>query len=47
MEVVEVNEGEVVGMRFIDLCLERNTKTIYYIMYSKRHNIYFKTGYDG
>jgi hypothetical protein len=47
MEVLEGNEGEVVAMRFVDLCFERNTKTIHCAMYSERQNIYFRTGYHG
>jgi hypothetical protein len=38
--------GEVVGVRFVDLCLERSTKTICCAMYLERHNIYLKTRYD-
>ncbi len=47
MEVLEGDEGEVVKVRFVDLYLEGNTKTIHYIMYSKRQSIYFRTKYDG
>ncbi len=39
MEVLEGNEREVVGMRFVDLCLEGSTKIIRYAMYSKRYSI--------
>ncbi len=47
MKVLEGNEGEVVGVRFVDLCLEGSTKTICYAMYSERQNIYLITMYDG
>jgi hypothetical protein len=47
VEVLEGNEGEVVGVRFVDMCLERSTKTIYCAMYLERHTIDFRTGYDG
>jgi hypothetical protein len=47
MEVLEGDEGEVMGMRFVDLCLEGSTKTIRCTMYSKRQSIYLRTRYDG
>jgi hypothetical protein len=47
VKILETNEGKVVRVSFVDLCFERNTKTIYCAMYSKRKNIYFKTRYDG
>ncbi len=52
MEVLEGNEGEVVGVRFVDLCLEGSIKTICCVMYccamySRRQSIYLTTGYDG
>jgi hypothetical protein len=36
VEVLEGDEGKVVGVRFIDLCLEGSTKTIHCTMYSER-----------
>jgi hypothetical protein len=36
LEFLEGNEREVVGMRFVDLCLEGSTKTIRYAMYLER-----------
>jgi hypothetical protein len=33
MEVLEGNEGEVVGIRFVDLYFEGSTKTIHCAMY--------------
>jgi hypothetical protein len=47
VEVLEGDEGEVVGMKFIYLCFEGNTKIIHCVMYSERHNIYLQTRYDG
>ncbi len=47
MEVLEGDEGEVVGVKFVDLCLEEGTKIIHYTMYLERHNNYFRIGYDG
>ncbi len=47
MQVLEGDEGEVVGMRFVHLCLEGSIKTIRYAMYSERQNIYLKIRYDG
>jgi hypothetical protein len=47
VEVLEGDEGEVVEVRFIDLCFEGNTKIICCTIYSKRHSIYLRTGYDG
>jgi hypothetical protein len=47
VEVLEGDEGEVLGVRFVDLCLEGSTKTIQCAMYSKGQNIYLRTGYDG
>jgi hypothetical protein len=47
VELLEGNEGKVVGVRFIDLCLERSTKIVRCIMYLKRQNIYLKIGYGG
>jgi hypothetical protein len=38
--------GEVVGMKFIDFCLEKNRKTIICAMYSERQSNYLKTNYD-
>jgi hypothetical protein len=46
VEVLEGDEGKVVGMRFIDICLEGSTKTIRCLMYLESQNIYIKTGYD-
>jgi hypothetical protein len=39
--------GEIVGVSFVDLYLEGNTKTIRCAMYLERHGIYLKTNYDG
>ncbi len=36
MEVLEGDEGEVVGMSFVNLYFERSTKTIRCAMYSER-----------
>ncbi len=36
MEVLEGNEGEVVGVKFVDLCLKGSTKIIRCVMYSER-----------
>jgi hypothetical protein len=47
VEVLEGDEGEVVGVKFVDLCLEGNTKTICCAMYSERQSIYLIIGYDG
>jgi hypothetical protein len=47
VEVLEGDEEEVVGVRFVDLCLERSTKTICCAMYLERQNIYLKIGHDG
>jgi hypothetical protein len=47
VEVLEGNEGEIVGVKFVDLYLEGTTKTICYAMYSERQNIYLITMYDG
>ncbi len=47
MEVLEGDEGEVVGMKFVDLCLEKKTKIIRCVIYSERQSIYLRTGYDG
>jgi hypothetical protein len=47
VEVLEGDEGEVVGVKFVDLCLEEGTKIIHYTMYLERHNSYFRIGYDG
>ncbi len=47
MKVLEGDEGKVLGVRFVHLCLERSTKTICYVMYSERQSICLKTGYDG
>jgi hypothetical protein len=47
VEVLEGDEGKIVGVKFVDLCLERNTKTIRYAMYLERQSIYLRTGYDG
>jgi hypothetical protein len=47
VELLEGNKREVVGVRFVNLYLERNTKTIRCIMYSERQTIYFRTRYDG
>jgi hypothetical protein len=44
---LEGNEGKIVGVRFVDLCLEGSTKTIHCAMYLERQNIYFRTKYDG
>jgi hypothetical protein len=33
VKVLEGDEGEVVGVRFVDLCLEGSTKIIRYAMY--------------
>jgi hypothetical protein len=38
--------GEVVGVRFVDLCLEGSTKIIRYTMYLERQSIYLRTRYD-
>jgi hypothetical protein len=46
-EVLEGNDGEVVGMRFVDLRLEGNTKIIRCAMYLERQSIYLRTRYDG
>jgi hypothetical protein len=46
MEVLEGDEGKVVGMKFEDFCLEGNTKTICCAMYSERQNIYLRTRYE-
>ncbi len=40
-------QGEVVGVRFVDFCLEGSTKTIRCVMYLEMHNIYLRTRYDG
>jgi len=45
--VLEGYEGEVMGVRFIDLCFEKNTKTICCTMYLRRQSIYLLTRYDG
>jgi hypothetical protein len=47
VEVLEGDEIEVVGVRFVDIFLERSTKTICCTMYSKMQSIYLKTRYDG
>jgi hypothetical protein len=47
VEVLEGDEKEVVGMRFVNFCLERSTKIIYRAMYLERQSIYLRTGYDG
>ncbi len=47
MEVLEGDEGKVVGVRIVDLYLEGSTKTIHCAMYSERQSIYLRTGYDG
>jgi hypothetical protein len=47
VKVLEGDKREVVGVRFIDLCLEGSTKTICCVMYLARQNIYLKTKYDG
>ncbi len=47
MEVLEDDEGEVVGVRSVDLCVEGSTKIIYCAMYSESQSIYLKTRYDG
>ncbi len=47
VEVLEGDQGEVVGMKFVNIYLEGSTKTICYAMYSERQNIYFRIGYDG
>ncbi len=36
MEVLKRDEREVVGVKFVDLCLEGSTKTIHYAMYLER-----------
>ncbi len=46
MEVLEGDEGEIVGVRFVDLRFEGSTKIIRCAMYSKRQSIYPKTRYD-
>jgi hypothetical protein len=33
VDVLEEDQGEVVKVRFIDLCLERSTKTIHCAIY--------------
>jgi hypothetical protein len=38
--------GEVVGVRFVNLCFEGSTKTIHYAMYLERQNVYLRTKYD-
>jgi hypothetical protein len=45
VELLEGDERKVVGVRFIDLCLERSTKIVCCIMYLERQNIYLKIGY--
>ncbi len=47
MKVLEGNEGEVVGVRFVDLYLLGNTKEIHCAMYLERQSIYLRTKYDG
>jgi hypothetical protein len=47
VEVLEGDEGKVVGVRFVDFCLEGSTKTICCAMYLERQSIYFRIGYDG
>jgi hypothetical protein len=47
VELLEGDEGEVVGMRFVDICLEGNQKTVHYAMYLERQNIYLRAEYDG
>jgi hypothetical protein len=47
VEVLEGDERKVVGMRFINLYLERSTKIIHCIMYLESQNIYLKIGYGG
>jgi hypothetical protein len=47
VEVLEGDEEEVMGMRFVHLYLEGSIKIICYAMYSERHSIYLKTSYDG
>ncbi len=39
--------GEVVGVRFVNLCLEKSTKIICCAMYLGRQSIYLRTRYDG
>jgi hypothetical protein len=47
VEVLEGDEREVVGVRFVDICFERSTKIIRYAMYLERQSIYIRTRYDG
>jgi hypothetical protein len=46
VKVLEGDEGEVMGVKFVDLCLERRIKIIRYVMYSERQNISLRTRYD-
>jgi hypothetical protein len=47
VKVLEGNEREVVGVRFVDLYLVGSTKAIHCAMYLERQSIYLRTRYDG
>ncbi len=38
---------EVAGMKLVDFYLKGKYETIRCVMYFKRHNIYFRTRFDG
>ncbi len=39
--------GKIMGVSFVNLYFEGNTKTINYTMYLERQSIYFRINYDG
>ncbi len=41
------DKGEVVGVKFLDLCLEGKYETICCVMYLGRLSVYLRTGFDG
>jgi hypothetical protein len=42
-----LEKAEVVGVRFLDLYLKENYKTIRCAMYSGRQSVYLRTRFDG
>jgi hypothetical protein len=40
-------KGEVVGVKFLDLCLEGKYEMICYAMYLRRQSVYLIIGFDG
>jgi len=42
-----LRRGEIVGVRFLNLCLKGKYKRIHCAMYSRRQSIYLIIGFDG